>query len=216
MSDTAFAPTRPDSAKPPSKRAAILEAAKRAFVRDGVGAISIDAIAVEAGVSRQTVYNQIGDKDQLFRAVIEDVTSRSSASLVAVLASFPARPDDIEPALVEFGVSLLGRCVCDIDGRTLAMLIEKEAYRYPELFLTWKEYGPGRDWPLIAGHFARLAQDGYLDVDDASLAARQFMALIRADLQNDQGPCARPSEEALRKATTTGVKTFLRAFGARQ
>jgi AcrR family transcriptional regulator len=154
---------------------AILDAAKRAFVRDGVGTVSIDAIAMEAGVSRQTVYNQLGDKDQLFRAVIEDVTARSSASLMAVLVSFPSRPDDIQTALTDFAVGLLSRCLCDIDGRTLIMLLEKEAYRYPELFLAWKEYGPGKDWPLIAGHFARLAHEGYLDIDDASLAARQFM-----------------------------------------
>lgn len=216
MSDIDFAPARPGSAKASNKRLAILDAAKRAFVRDGVGSVSIDSIAIEAGVSRQTVYNQHGDKDQLFRAVIEDVTARSSASLVAVLASFPSRPDDIQVALVDFAVGLLGRCVCDIDGRALIMLLEKEAYRYPELFLTWKEYGPGKDWPLIAGHFARLAQDGYLDLDDSSLAARQFMALIRADLPNDKGPCAVPSEAAVHKAATMGVSTFLRAFGARQ
>ena len=30
---------------------------------------SIDTIAAEAGVSRQTVYNQIGDKEKVFAAV---------------------------------------------------------------------------------------------------------------------------------------------------
>ena len=73
MNDTHFATDRP-APRTGTKRAAILDAAKRAFVRDGVGAVSIDAIAIEAGVSRQTVYNQLGDKDQLLVAVIEDVT----------------------------------------------------------------------------------------------------------------------------------------------
>jgi AcrR family transcriptional regulator len=202
--------------RPLSKRQAILDAAKRAFVRDGVGSVSIDGIAIEAGVSRQTVYNLVGDRDQLFVAVVEDVTARSSASLMSVIASFPDQPDDIQAALTDFAVNMLGRCFCDIDGRTLAMLIEKEAYRYPDLFQVWKEYGPGKDWPLIASHFARLSKDGYLDLDDSGLAARQFMALIRADLSNDEGPCVGPSDEALRKTASTGVKTFLRAFGARQ
>lgn len=216
MSDIDFAPARPGFTKASNKRLAILDAAKRAFVRDGVASVSIDSIAIEAGVSRQTVYNQYGDKNQLFGAVVEDVTARSSASLVAVLASFPSHPDDIQAALVEFAVRLLERCVCDIDGRALIMLLEKEAYRYPDLFQVWKEYGPGKDWPLIAGHFSRLAHDGYLDIDDSSLAARQFMALIRADLPNDQGPCVAPSPAAVHKAASAGVSTFLRAFGARQ
>ena len=216
MTDTDLAPARPAFPKASSKRAAILDAAKRAFVRDGVGAVSIDGIAMEAGVSRQTIYNQLGDKDQLLVAVIEDVTTRSSAQLMSVVATFPEKPDDVESALTEFGIRLLGRCMCDLDGRALAWLMEREAKRHPDLFATWKAYGPGEDWPIISACFARLARDGYLDLDDASVAARHFVALINADLPKEDGPCSRPSEAALRKAAATGVKTFLRAFGARQ
>ena len=198
-----------------AKRQAILDAAKRAFVRDGVGGASIDAIAIDAGVSRQTVYNQIGDKDQLFVAVVEDVTARSSASLMQVLHSFPDKPDDIGQALTDFAEGLLGRCMCDIDGRALASLMQREAHRWPHLFSAWKEYGPGKDWPIIAAVFAKLGHDGYLDIDDASLTARHFMALINADLPKDEGMCTRPSEAAVHKAAVAGVSTFLRAFGKR-
>lgn len=194
---------------------AILDAAKRAIVRDGFAALSIDSIAVEAGVSRQTVYNQLGDRDQLLLAVIEDVTARSSASLMAVLATFPDRPDDIQPALEDFAVRLMGRCMCDIDGRALTALLKREAHNHPALFAAWAEYGPGKEWPLIAGRFAKLAQDGYLDLPDASIAARHFFALINADLPDD-GTCRSVSEETLRRAASVGIATFLRAFGARQ
>ena len=215
MSDTDLAPARPAFPKAQTKRMAILDAAKRAIVRDGFAALSIDSIAVEAGVSRQTVYNQLGDRDQLLIAVIEDVTARSSASLMSVLATFPDKPDDIQSALVDFAVRIMGRCLCDVDGRALTALLKREAQNHPALFAAWAEYGPGRDWPLIAGRFAKLAQDGYLDLPDASIAARHFFALINSDLPDD-GTCARPSEDALRKAASTGVATFLRAFGARQ
>jgi AcrR family transcriptional regulator len=204
------------TARPVSKRQAILDAAKRAFVRDGVGSVSIDAVAAEAGVSRQTVYNQIGDKDQLFVAVVEEVTARSSASLMAVIATFPDRPDDIQAALTDFAVRMLGRCFCDIDGRALSTLIKREAHRHPQLFETWKEYGPGQDLPLISTCFARLARDGYLDLGDVSQATRHFLALICSDLPNDDGQCSRPSEDQLRQTASAGVSTFLRAFGARQ
>ncbi|MET3924802.1 TetR/AcrR family transcriptional regulator [Devosia sp. 2618] len=216
MSDTDFAPSAPALPKALTKRAAIIDAAKRAFVRDGFAGISIDAIAIEAGVSRQTVYNQLGDKDQLLVAVVEDVSARSSALLMAVIATFPDKPDDIEAALIDFGVRLVGRCMCDIDGRALAMLMEREAKRYPEFYATWKAYGPGQDWPVIAACFDKLARNGYLDIDDASLATRQFVALINADVRLDAGPCQPPSDHSLREASTAGVKTFLRAFGARQ
>lgn len=215
MSQIAATFSVPPIARPVSKRQAILDAAKRAFLRDGVGGVSIDAIAIDAGVSRQTVYNQLGDKDQLLHAVVEDVTTRSSASLMAVLAGFPDKPDDLQQALTDFAMRLMGRCMCDIDGRTMLRLLEREAHRYPELLATWSEYGPGKDWPMIASRFAKLAQDGYLDLEDSSLAARHFMALINADLPRDGGTCAMPSEADMREAASRGVSTFLRAFGRR-
>ena len=206
----------PALTRPVSKRQAILDAAKRAFVRDGVNSVSIDAVAADAGVSRQTVYNLIGDRDQLFVAVVEDVTARSSASLMAVVATFPDKPEDIQTALTEFAINMLGRCFCDIDGRALSMLIKREAHRHPQLFETWKEYGPGKDLPVISACFARLAKDGYIDLDDVGQATRHFLALISSDLPNDNGLCIRPSEAQLRQTAAAGVSTFLRAFGARQ
>jgi len=202
--------------RPISKRQAILDAAKRAFVRDGVGSVSIDGVAIEAGVSRQTVYNLIGDRDQLFVAVVEDVTTHSSASLMAVIATFPDRPDDIQAALTDFAMNLLGRCFCDVDGRALSTLIKREAHRHPKLFETWKEYGPGKDFPLISACFARLARDGYIDLTDVSQATRHFLALICSDLPNDDAACSHPTEEQLRQTASAGVSTFLRAFGSRQ
>lgn len=198
-----------------AKRRAIIDAAKRAFVREGVSAASIDAIAVEAGVSRQTVYNQIGDKEKLFAAVMEEITARSAAQFFEVLGTFPDRPNDLYGALVGFGQRLAGRCICDIDGKALSRLIANEGYRYPELFTAWKDYGPNKLWPALAACFAKLAHDGYLDIDDANLAARQFMALINADLPVGAEPCQVPSEEEIASAARNAVTTFLRAFGPR-
>ena len=156
MSNLDFAPPLSPN-QSTGKLRAILDAAKRAIVRDGVSAISIDAIAADAGVSRQTVYNHLGDKEQLVIAVIRDVTARSSAALMAAIATFPDKPDDLEEALTSFAVRLLDPCMCDIDGRALRWLLERESQRYPELLQAWQAYGPGQDWPVIAGCFARLA-----------------------------------------------------------
>jgi len=133
--------------------------------------------------------------------------------MVATLATFPEHPADLARELVEFAVRLTGNCICDSDGRALRKLIENEGGRYPELFATWKDYGPGKNWPAISARFARLARDGELEFDDPDLAARQFMALIGADLPNEPGD--RPSDEQLHQAARNGVKTFLRAYGKR-
>lgn len=196
-----------------NKRCAIIAAATAVFVRDGFTGASIDAIAEEAGVSRQTIYNQLGDKEKLFAETVRAIAERSSAVLVSTLATFPDHPADIAEELVEFAVRLTRNCICDGDGRALRKLIENEGSRYPEMFATWKDYGPGKNWPAISARFARLARDGDIEVDDPDLAARQFMALIGADLPNEPGD--RPTGEQLQQAARNGVKTFLRAYGKR-
>jgi TetR/AcrR family transcriptional repressor of mexJK operon len=52
------------------KAESILAAAKRMFLEGGFGAVSMDAIAREAGVSKATVYAHFAGKEELFGAVI--------------------------------------------------------------------------------------------------------------------------------------------------
>ena len=197
-----------------NKRCAIIAAATAVFVRDGYIGASIDAIAEEASVSRQTIYNQIGDKEKLFVEVVRGINEQGSARLVETLATFPDAPEDIGRELVAFATRLTRNCLCDDNSRALRKLIENEGTRYPELFETWKDYGPGKNWPAISARFARLARAGDIELDDPDLAARQFMALIGADLPNEPG--AMVSDAQLEQAARNGVKTFLRAYGKRE
>src|SRR5689334_11638015 len=64
-------PGRPWSTQTERKRAAILAAAVRVFVRDGFGGATVDDIAALARVGKQTVYNYFGDKNRLFLAAIQ-------------------------------------------------------------------------------------------------------------------------------------------------
>jgi AcrR family transcriptional regulator len=52
-------------------RRALLASADRAFSRDGFHAVSVDAIAEDAGYSKGAVYARFGGKDDLFLAVLE-------------------------------------------------------------------------------------------------------------------------------------------------
>jgi len=213
--DSSYQPERSAAMQPRgnyNKRCQIIEAGTTVFCRDGFIGASIDAVAAEAGVSRQTIYNQIGDKEKLFAEVVRGITERSSAVMVKTLATFPSKPRDIEAELIDFAVRLTGNCMCDPDATALRKLIENEGQRYPELFETWREYGPGKNWPAIAARFARLSRDGDIDIDDPDLAARQFMALINADLPDYALGGPAPTDAELRKAATNAVKTFIRAY----
>ena len=198
-----------------AKRLSIIDAAASVFCREGFGGANIDLIAAEAGVSRQTIYNHHHDKETLFKAVVADVTERCNTDFFATLATFPDHPQDLEADLAEFAFRLSANCVCGRDGKFLRRLLQTEGDRYPELFQGWRDDGPGKTWAALAARFARLAHAGYLDIDDPDLAARQFLALVNADLHVTSMLGEMPGEVQLKRSAANAVRTFLRAYRRR-
>lgn len=196
-----------------AKRLSIIDAAACVFCREGFAGANIDLIAAEAGVSRQTVYNHHGDKENLLVAVVREITERINAGIFETLATFPDKPIDLEADLVAFAVRLNQNCLCNRDGKFLRKLLQTEGERYPELFAGWREQGPAKTWAALAARFARLALAGWLDLDDPDVAARQFLALVNADLQMAMIFGDTVSDEQLHTAATNAVRCFLRAYG---
>src|SRR5690606_1239245 len=118
-----------------------------------------------------------------------------------------------ESELTAFAVRLNRNCICNREGKFLRKLIQTESDRYPELFAPWREEGPGKTLSALAARFARLAHAGHLDIDDPDVAARQFLALINADLHMSLMLGLTPTDSQVLLAATNAVRTFLRAFG---
>ncbi len=81
------------------KAESILAAAKRAFLAAGFGAVSMDTIAREAGVSKATVYAHFGSKEELFGAVIE----RECEQYFDRFSAGELDPRDVRASLTIFG-----------------------------------------------------------------------------------------------------------------
>jgi len=64
---------RADAAR---NRARILDAAERLFAERGVGAVTMDEIAAEAGVGKGTLFRRFGDRAGLALALLEDEERR--------------------------------------------------------------------------------------------------------------------------------------------
>ena len=69
---------------------ALVDAAERVLVRDGIGGLTVRAVAIEAGVAPMGVYNRFGSKDGLVAAVL----ARGFEGLRAATAA----DDDPDPA----------------------------------------------------------------------------------------------------------------------
>lgn len=191
-----------------------MDAAAEVFCREGFAGASIDEIAAEACVSRQTIYNHYREKETLFTAVVEDVMNRTNSSLYSILATFPDKPDNLAGDLSDFAVRLTKNCLCNQDGKFLRKLVQSEGERYPQLFEGWRKHGPGKIGTALAALFARLSYGGALQMDDFDLAARQFLALVNADLQILTLFGESLTDEQLETAARNAVRTFLRAYSA--
>ncbi|MBB5702696.1 AcrR family transcriptional regulator [Ochrobactrum daejeonense] len=195
------------------KRDFILCSAARVFYRDGFQGASIDLIANEAGVSRQTIYNHYRDKEALLAAVVEDSLARMSASLFAVLATFPQTGENLEKELVAFSVRMSRNCIYDSSGVFLRKLMQGNETSQPLVANICSTKGPAQAIPAIAARLARLAMDEHLRIDDPDLAARHFMALINADTYYHMLTGQNIDDAIIEQSAVNGVRTFLMAFG---
>ncbi|MFY1691767.1 TetR/AcrR family transcriptional regulator [Plantactinospora sp. WMMB782] len=205
------------------KAAAIAHAACGVFGRDGYTRASIDTIAAEAGASTRTLYNHFpGGKAELFRAVMRWSAGQVRDEQLVRLRKHldpqrPPRPEDLERDLLALARAWVALMTDFRDHFSLVRHIQGEAGHVPaEVLDAWQEAGPravGRELALV---MAALAEHGLLDVHgDPAQAVSHFMALISTDIVHRSywGVIPLPREETDR-ITATGVRAFLRAYGA--
>jgi AcrR family transcriptional regulator len=191
------------------KAESVLAAAKRAFLAAGFGAVSMDTIAREAGVSKATVYAHFGSKEELFGAVIERECERYFGSFSAA---------ELDPGDVRTSLNVLGRRFLELvlspDGIALHRIITGEVTRFPALGEIFWRAGPERQRVQIEGFLRSAAGCGALDFADPRSAAEQFLSLARGEIQLRQllhlAPEAGPHEVGV--AVGAAVDTFVRAF----
>ncbi|MGH7046742.1 MAG: TetR/AcrR family transcriptional regulator [Stellaceae bacterium] len=199
-------------APPPSKTESILAAAKEAFLASGFGAVSMDTIAREAGVSKATVYAHFAGKEELFGAVIGRECERRFASLSV---------GELDPGDVRGSLTALARRFRDLllspDALALHRIILAEVTRFPVLGEVFWRAGPERNLVQIEAFLQSAAAAGKLALPDTRLAAEQFVGLVRGETQlrhllRLEGSPAMPGTDEI---VAAAVDTFLRAFGVR-
>ena len=160
------------------KQQAVIQAATRIFLEQGYDQASMEQIARSAGVSKQTIYNQFGNKEALFRAII---TQRCTELLGTLLASDPDA-DGIEEVLTRFATTLLD-ILLESSALALHRLIVAESRRLPRLGRLYYESGPERGNRRLAEYLQAQCERGVLVIDDPGLAAQQFTGSLLGALR---------------------------------
>ena len=152
----------------PRKSEAILEAASALFAEHGPS-VTMEGIAREAGVSKQTLYNRFASKADIARALAE----KRSIYVTAPLGT------DADPltVLTALAAALLERVCTAAKGESLrAVALMTPAA--PDIALAIYEGGPGASLRKLSTWLKAQDAKGLLAVPDADLAAEMFTGMV--------------------------------------
>ena len=157
----------------------ILGAARDVFLEQGYAAATMDAVARHAGVSKATLYAYFAGKDALFIEVVR----RGRSALTEPIRSIVAAPDiDALEGLRLAGLQFL-RFITDPSALTLIRVVIGEVQRFPELGGLIFSAGRSEILDIFADAFRRCEAAGALTIPAPDEAARQYLALIKSELQ---------------------------------
>lgn len=156
-----------------AKHGLILKTASKLFVKKGYQAVSMDAVADAAPVSKRTLYNHFKDKKALFSAVIQSRCGSLFAKVERSLQDYP----DAEEALTHVGQQFLAT-VLNPDGVNLYRTIITESQQFPELGKLFYESGPQRTRTILTEYLKHLDREGVLCVPNPELSSGMFIGLL--------------------------------------
>lgn len=165
---------RPRDADRAARRDALLETAMRQFLDHGYGGTTIEVVAAEARVAKRTVYTTVGDKADLFVAVVRRLGDR------VVNAVAPDAGDPVSD-LHAFGVRLVRLMLSD-EAIGLHRLVTGEAAKFPDLAARHYANGPRRYIGVLAGLLAALPPERFaVRAGDHEALAEQLFTLLMGE-----------------------------------
>lgn len=204
--------TGPGRPKDLAKRAAILEAAKALFGREGFVGVSMDRIAAEAGVSKLTVYSHFGDKESLFSETVRILCEEMLPD-----EFFQVQADGtLRGQLRHIAEGFFKLVVSDAAISTHRIMITPGQADQALRQIFWKA-GPQRTHDAFATFLRAGVEKGQLQIDDCDCAAKQFFTLLKGELYGRMmcGVCEKPSSEEMQAHLDATVEMFLRAYATR-
>ncbi|MGA7938168.1 MAG: TetR/AcrR family transcriptional regulator [Kovacikia sp.] len=162
------------------KREQILQGAMQVFMQSGYAETSMDRVAAEAGVSKQTIYSHFQDKEGLFKALMERVTLDRFHTLFCIegqLSEDSVRKQlSEEPAIVlrQIAETFVG-LKSDQEYISLLRVIVGESSRFPELAKLYTRTVIQRGRQLLCRYFDAHPE---LAMEDSEAMAHIFIGSL--------------------------------------
>ncbi|KQT54663.1 hypothetical protein ASG43_03510 [Aureimonas sp. Leaf454] len=186
----------------------LLEAAGRLFLDLPYDAVSTDAIAKEAKVSKATLYVYFPSKEKLFATL---VCSRCHEIADHLWQSDPD-VDGVKSELRQIARNFIGM-LASPDSLALYRSIVSQSVRFPELGRLFYEAGPKRFQARLADFLREANRRGVLCVPDPETGAVQFIHLIAGEIPMvgllGLEPMLKPDHDA---TIESGIALFLAGY----
>lgn len=189
------------------KRATILNGAIDVFISMGYELASMDKIAEIAKVSKRTVYNHFGSKENLFQAIVNDFLAQRQS-----LKTITYDPEkSLEEQLLAFAnaeIFLINSPKRLEISRFLTIVFLKDINYARE---TVAKHPP--NYNILLDWLKEAEKDGKIKTDNPLLAARVFYALVEGAITYPATFTNGINKSALKPMLDEIIATFLARYG---
>jgi TetR/AcrR family transcriptional repressor of mexJK operon len=192
------------------KELEVLNVASEYFLSHGYRGASINAMARESGISKESIYRYFSSKKALFESVIAKELREYRERLDFFDVEYESMP--LPAVLRQIGESIMQAVTSD---RVLALrrLVFQEAAKSPEIGQLYYEIGPQAAYVHLEKFFTMHAAE--TDIDPATLSY-SFVALLlhKLMLQRECAVIGAPTREEISEHVATVTDEFLRLYFA--
>lgn len=161
--------------KSTEKQHQILSAASCLFLRNGLAGTSMDSVAKEANVSKQTVYSHFKNKDALFTAVINWKVQEYQLDAEHI----EAHQDNLQKALTLIGRQFV-QLLHDEDVISMYRVVIGEVSTNPHIAELFFDAGPRQAMQVLVAYLMKY-QDLTLSQNQAMQLSMTFFNLLKGD-----------------------------------
>jgi AcrR family transcriptional regulator len=162
-------PRRSQQERSRSTRAALVGAARRLFAERGYAQVPAAEIVTSAGVTRGALYHHFAGKQELFRAVFEELEGEVTAEITAAISTAPDQPTGMVVGLERF------LDVCQRPEVTRIALIDAPAVLG---WQTWREIEARHGLGVITDGLEAAAAEGLLAAAPVSVLAQLVLSAV--------------------------------------
>lgn len=207
MTEAECRPPGKREARKQERRDAIVAAARRSFLEDGYAATSMSGLLKTLGGSKATLWSYFRSKEELFGAVIAEVTGAFRQQVKSELLT----PGEMQVTLVNFCRSFMNK-TAHPDAVAAWRLVVAESGRFPEVGQIFYQQAAGHIERALATYIAEQIDAGRLRDEGATEMARLLIGMTAAQQNRRLWGVATAGSEEMDVLASRFVGYFLRLF----